>query len=232
MKLSALDWVRLLFFDHQYQPLTSQHPTLFTCVQRSMDLYEEWIREHPPSNFMDTYSSGDRGGGADITNANNARPTRSCREFKMSGQGGQGTGSGGGGSAARGSGTVDGEDEIYPDDSLTLVFEAAAEQDDANELPDDEHTDDESDESFYARLDAWVTSVRPGSPPPSSPFPTPAHSHAGSKTITERDTDSEDGSTTFVGVMDCKTGGMEVAVGLGEKVCTLSSFSFLNPGTI
>jgi hypothetical protein len=232
MKLSALNWLRLLFFDDQYQPLTSQHPTLFTCVQRSMYLFEEWTREHPPSNFMDMYSSGDQSGGADVTNANNPRPTRSCRASKMSGPGGQGAGNGGGGSAARGSGTVDGEAEIYPDDSLTLVFEAAAAQDDTNELPDDEHIDDESDESFYARLDAWVTSVRPGSPPPPSPAPTPAHSHAGSKTITERDTDSEDGATTFVGVMDRKTGDMEVAAGLGEKVCMLSSFLFLNPGTV
>ena len=181
---------------------------------------------------MDTDSSGDQSGGADVTNANNSRPTRSSRAPKKSGQGGQGAGNDSGSSAAKGSGTVDNEDEIYPDDSITLVFEAVAEQDDANELPDDEHTDDESDESFYARLDSWVTSVRPGSLPPPSPAPTPAHSHAGSKTITKCDIDSEDGSTTFVGVMDCKTGGMEVAVGLGEKVCTLSSFSFLNPGTI
>jgi len=229
MKLSTLNWLQLLFFDDQYQLLTNKHPTLFACIQRSMDLYKEWTREQPPSNFGNTYSSGDQSGGADISNANNARLAYGRKPSNKSGQGDRSTGKSGGGDA-RGSGTVDDEDEIYPDDSLTLVFEAAAEQDDANEPPNDEHTDDESDESFYERLDTWVTSVRPGPPPP--PSPATVHSHAGSKTISERDTDSEDGSTTFVGVIDCKTGGMEVSVTLGEKVGILSSFSFLNPGTV
>jgi len=42
MKLFAFKWRHILFFDDQYKPLTSQHPTFFTCVQRSMYLYKEW----------------------------------------------------------------------------------------------------------------------------------------------------------------------------------------------
>lgn len=71
-------------------------------------------------------------------------------------------------------------DDVYPDDSLTLVFEATAEQDDANEPLDDEHTDDESDECFYARLSTWVTSIQPGPPP--SQTTNSARSLPGSKT--------------------------------------------------
>ena len=206
----------------------SRHPTFIACVGLCVDLYNEWTREQPPSGFTETYSTGDQLE-TGVDNSNNPEVTYSHDMAQRSTRGGQiALESGSGGEL----GTVKDDVEIYPDDSLTLIFEAAGDQDDANEPPDDEHTDDESDKNFYARLNMWVTSVQPGPPPPPSPAPTPAHSHAGSRTIIERDTDSEDGSTTFVGVMDCKTSGMEVSVGLKEKLGTLSYFSFLNPGTV
>lgn len=168
-KLSGLDWVNLMFFDNQYQPLVSQHPTLPTCIQQSIDLYKEWTHKQPPRNFRDSYCSGDHSGGTDIINTINARLTYSCKPSNKSSQGDQGARQSSG-CGSRGSGTVDDEDEIYPDDSLMLIFEATTEQDDANEAPDNEHTDDKSDENFYVRLNMWVTSVPPG-PPPLAPIP-------------------------------------------------------------
>ena len=229
MKLSGIDnWSKMLF-SKQYQRLTRQHRTLLTCIQQSMTLYDEWTREKPPSNFSpDSYVFGGSGG-AYTGKRDNTGSASSRMGSKKSGQGSQRARKSDIGGSARGSGLADNKSEIYPDDSLTLVFEAAAEEDDddSNEPPDDEHTDDENDECFYARLNTWVTSVPPGPPPSSSP----AHRHAVPKKTTGCNTDSEDGSTTFVGVADSKT-SMQVSSpdGLGalEKVGMLpSNFSLM-----
>ena len=184
-----------------------------------MDLYNEWTRDQPPSDFSEPYSLGDQmGTGVDGTD--NLEATHSRNMPKRSTRGGQSAGKSAG---ARGLDTINDDVEIYPNDSLTLVFEAAAEQDDANEPPDDEHTDDESDESFYTRLHTWVTSVRPGPPP--SPTTILTHSLPGLKTPTKSNSDS-DGSVTFVDHPTCR----ESSAGLGEKICVLSPFSFATPG--
>jgi len=227
-KLCGLDWLNVFLFDDRYRPLKSQHPTLFTCIQWSMNLYREWTREQPPSSFIDWHSrSGDQMGVADVHSAHNLRDASSRKAPKTGDQGRQIAGQSSGGDDGSG-GMVDDEVAIYPDDSLTLVFEAAAEQDDTNEPPNDEHTDDESDDSFYARLNTWVRSIQPGDPSPPSPATLPAYSHPGSKT-TEHDIDSEDGSTTFVGIMDQTC--LEGSVALGEKVGMLYSFSLVTPDT-
>src|SRR5258708_37240970 len=92
-KLCGLDWLNLLFIDNPYRPLTSQHPTLFTCIQRSMDLFKEWTREQPPSNFVDMYGN-DPMGVANVDSADNFRvatcrrnaPKRSCRGGQSAGK--------------------------------------------------------------------------------------------------------------------------------------------------
>jgi hypothetical protein len=168
---------------------------------------------------MDSNRSGDQIGVADDHSAHNFTDTGSRNASKTGSQGRQIAGQSSGG----GTSMVDDEVDIYPDDSLTLVFEAAAEQD---ESPDDEYTDDESDDSFYARLSAWVSGIQPGHPSPPSPATLPAYSHYGSKT-TEY---SEDGSTTFFGVMDHQT-CLEGPVASGEKVGMLYSLSYVTLDT-
>jgi hypothetical protein len=193
-----------------------------------MDLYTEWTRVPPSSDFRDTYISGDQVGNV----ANSSRATGSRKAPSRSGRGGQSAGQSGASGGGGGTGLVDGEVDIYPDDSITLIFEAAAEQDDGDEPPDDEHTDDESDESFFARLNTWVTSVQPGPPPPPSPAPLPAYSHPGSKRKLEQDIDS-DGSATFVGVTNHPTCiCMRGSIGQGEKIGVLPSDSIITPSFV
>jgi len=221
-KLLGHDWLHHLF-ENRYKPLMSQHPTFITCVRLSMDIYAEWTRGQPPSGFRETYRSGDQME-TGVDSSINFEDTYSLNVVKRSTRGGQSAGESGG---AGGMDTANDDVEIYPNDSLTLVFEAAAEQEDANEPTDDEHTDDESDESFYARLSTWVTSVQPGPPP--SPTAIPAHSLPGLKTpkLNKSDSDS-DGSVTFV---DSQT-GLEFSAELGEKIGILSPFSFITPSPI
>ncbi len=195
-KLCSLDF---LLSDNRYRPLISQHPSFITCVKLSWDLYNEWTREQPPCDFSEPYSPRDQmETGVDSTNNLDATYNRNVP--KRSTRGGQSAGERGGADEL---GTVNDDVEIYPDDSLTLVFEATAEQDDANEPPDDEHTDDESDESFYARLSTWITSVRPEPGSPSSPTAISAHSIPESKRPTKSDGDT-DGSATFVDHQICQ----------------------------
>ena len=116
----------------------SQHPTFIACVGLCVDLYNEWTREQPPSGFTETYSTGDQLE-TGVDNSNNPEVTYSHDVAQRSTRGGRiALESGGGGEL----GTVKDDVEIYPDDSLTLIFEAAGGQDDTNEPPDDEHTDD------------------------------------------------------------------------------------------
>ncbi len=194
----------------------SRHPTFIACVGLCVDLYNEWTREQPPSGFTKTYSAGDQLE-TGVDNSNNPEVTYSHDVAQRSTRGGRiALESGGGGEL----GTVKDDVEIYPDDSLTLIFEAAGDQDDANEPPDDEHTDDESDDSFYSRLHTWVASIRPGPPPSLTAIPT--QSLPGSRTPTEDDSDS-DGSVTFVNRQSC----LEFLGELGEKLGVLSPISIV-----
>jgi hypothetical protein len=195
-----------------------------------MDLYKVWTCEKPPSNFgPDAYDLSNWSRGADADKFDKTRSTSSRISSKKSGQGSQRAGESGGGSGATRSGLVDDEGEIYPDDSLTHVFEASSEQDedDLNELPDDEHTDEESDECFYVRLNTWVASVPPGPPP----LPSPAPAYAGPKTTIRSNTDSEDGSTLVdIQVVRQISGSVELRA--LEKVGVLSSYFSLTPGAV
>ncbi|KAF9478970.1 hypothetical protein BDN70DRAFT_879370 [Pholiota conissans] len=87
-----------------------------------------------------------------------------------------------------------GDENVYPDDSLTAIMDENATaygSDYENDAPDDFLTDDESNSLFNARLNGWVSNITSGlSPPP----PSPASSRSGvvPASVTECDSDGDD----------------------------------------